>query len=296
MADQTPMTFDLETIDREKAQRYIGKNVGNRPVSQGHLNLLIGRQRRAEWKTNGDSIRFDSNGDLRDGQHRLHMVMLTGIPIEAVVIRGIDPAAFITMDTGKVRTITDVLAIKNEPSPKLLAWTLQWTYRYLADRLNAKIESHDVLLSVLDDHPAVHETVRFYQGLSQPSGAPGHQPITLGCHYLFSRVDRKKADDFIERYITGLRLEEENDPVGRLRGQIVGLAAARTRLLSSSQILGIIVRAWNRYYGGGKTPKGNYQASPRNAPRPKIEGFPEKLFIGSELAFPEDGDEEDERV
>ena len=91
MAD---LTFELETIDREKAQQYIGKNVGNRPVSQAHLNQLIGRQRRGEWKTNGDSFRFDANGALRDGQHRLHMVMLTGIPIEAVVIRGVDPEAF----------------------------------------------------------------------------------------------------------------------------------------------------------------------------------------------------------
>ncbi len=115
------MTFDLETIDREKAQQYIAKNVGNRPVSRPHLNQLISRQQRAEWKTNGDSIRFDSNGDLRDGQHRLHMVMLTGIPIEAVVIRGVDPDAFVTMDTGKNRTITDVLAIRKEPNPRLLA-------------------------------------------------------------------------------------------------------------------------------------------------------------------------------
>jgi len=42
MTNETSMTFDLETIDKEKAQQYIGKNVGNRPVSQGHLNLLIG--------------------------------------------------------------------------------------------------------------------------------------------------------------------------------------------------------------------------------------------------------------
>ncbi|GAI95029.1 unnamed protein product, partial [marine sediment metagenome] len=211
-------------------------------------------------------------------------------------IRGIDPDAFVTMDTGKNRTITDVLAIKNEPSPKHLASTLQWTYRYLADRLNAKIESHDVLLSVLDNHPEVHRTVQFYQGLNQPSGGPAYHPITLGCHYLFSLVARKKADDFIERYITGLRLEEENDPIGRLRGQITSLAGPRARLLSSSQVFGIIVMAWNRYYSERKLSRKNFHVPPRNAPRPKIEGFPERFFIDSQLAFPDDEDEVEQQV
>ena len=88
---------------------------------------------------------------------------------------------------------------------------VQWTYRYLADRLTGKIESHEVLLSVLDHHPAIHDSVQFYQALNQPNGAPGYPGITLGAHYLFSRVSQSIADDFIERYVTGLRLQEESD-------------------------------------------------------------------------------------
>jgi len=54
--------------------------------------------------------------------------------------------------------------------------------------------------------------------------------------------------------------------------------------------------AWNRYYGGKKLARKNFQVPPRNVPRPKIEGFPERLFIGSQLAFPEDEEEEDQQV
>ena len=125
------------------------------------MNILIGRQKRGEWRTNSDSIRFNSDGNLRDGQHRLHMVMLTGIPIDAVVIRGIAPDSFVTMDTGKNRTITEVLSIRKEPNPRFLALALQWSYRYLADPMTGKIESHDLLLSVLEKHPDIHKTVGF---------------------------------------------------------------------------------------------------------------------------------------
>lgn len=290
---EAKLTFELETIDREKAQQYIGKNVGNRPVSQGHLNQLIGRQRRGEWRTNGDSIRFDWNGDLRDGQHRLHMVMLTGIPIEAVVMRGIDPGAFVTMDTGKTRSITDVLGIKKETSPKLLAAAVQWTYRYLADRMTGKIESHEVLLSVLDQHPELRDTVEWYQAINQPRGAPGYPAITLGAHYLFSRVNKSEADDFIDRYLTGLRVQQGSDPVGILRGQVVSLASPQARILQPSQIFGLFVLAWNIQHSGKRIPKRGFSIPPRGAPRAKIIGFPEGWFIDGQLAFPvEDDDEE----
>lgn len=288
-----PMTFELETIDREKAQEYIGKNIGNRPPSKAHLDLLIGRQSRGEWKTNGDSIRFDTEGNLRDGQHRLHMVMLTGTPIEAVVIRNVDPDAFVTMDTGKNRTITDVLSIRKEPNPKYLAWALQWTYRYLADRMTGKIESHDLLISVLERHQGIHKTVTFYSALSQPSGAPGHPDIAMAAHYLFSRVDRNEANDFVERYVTGLRIEEENDAVGRLRGKIISVASKPGQSLTPAQIFRFFVTAWNGKRSGKRFGRTSFTPAQQSAPRPKIDGFPERFFLTSQLVLLGDDEEEE---
>jgi hypothetical protein len=288
------MTFELETIDREKAQEYIGKNVANRPPSKAHLDLLIGRQKRGEWKTNGDSIRFDTDGNLRDGQHRLHMVMLTGMPIEAVVIRGIDPESFDTLDTGKNRSIFDVLSIRKEPEAKLLSLALPWTYRYLYDRMSGRIESHQLLLAVLEDHQGLHKTTAFFDGLSQPSGAPDHKDITLAAHYLFSRVDRKEADDFIGRYVTGLRLEEENEPVARLRGQVISIAADPRVSRTAAQYFGLFAIAWNAKRSGRKGGKGNFQMPNKNAARPNIDGFPERLFKTSQMILVDDDEEGEE--
>ncbi|GAI59216.1 unnamed protein product [marine sediment metagenome] len=99
------MKTEVETIDRETAERYLNLERGNnRPFSPSHLADLIGRQQRGEWVTNGDTIRFDATGQLRDGVHRLRMVKATGISIEVIVARDIAPEAFITMDVGKKRS------------------------------------------------------------------------------------------------------------------------------------------------------------------------------------------------
>lgn len=294
--DTSSITTTVEIIDKVQAQEYMTKNIpnGNRPISQSHLNQLIGRQKRGEWQTNGDCIRFDWDGNLRDGQHRLMMIQINDTPIQTVVVRGIDPRAFMTMDSGKNRTITDVLSILKQPNPRYLAGALQWTYRYLANRMYGKVESHEVLLSVLEKHPDIHETVQFYQTLSQPPGAPGKHDIAMGAHYLFSQVNKASADTLIEGFVTGSHLLSTNDPIAKLRGQVVALASPARRPLDGGQILALFVSAWNVHYGARRlTAAKTFRAPPRNSSRPMIEGFPDKLFIDSQLYFQGFDDDED---
>lgn len=93
--------------------------------------------------------------------------------------------------------------------------------------------------------------------------------------------------------MTGLRLEQENDPVARLRGQVISVAANPRLPLSPSQVLGLFVLAWNVKRGGKRLPKRNFQVPQRTAPRPKIDGFPEHLFVTGQLAFPYEDDDDD---
>src|SRR4030042_1787327 len=121
------ITCEVETITRELAEEYLKTDKGNnRSLSMPHVAELVGKQKRGEWVTNGDALRFDTKGQLRDGQHRLKMVEHTGIPIEVVVVRGIESGAFSTMDVGKKRSFSDVLGIEREKYPKQLSLTVQF--------------------------------------------------------------------------------------------------------------------------------------------------------------------------
>jgi len=93
--------FDMkvEKITPEKAKEYLKKNVNN-PRGTNSLNLgtvraLADAMSAGLWELNGEAIEFDSNGFLKNGQHRLAAIIKSGKTIETVVIRGIDPSVMI---------------------------------------------------------------------------------------------------------------------------------------------------------------------------------------------------------
>ena len=60
------------------ASKWLQKNSCNRPLSQNTVYRYADAILSGEWKLNGDTIRFDSNGTLIDGQHRLHACVKAG--------------------------------------------------------------------------------------------------------------------------------------------------------------------------------------------------------------------------
>lgn len=286
------METTIETIDKERAQEYIAQIDGNRPIANGYVRWLIGRQRRGEWQTNGDSIKFDKNGVLRDGQHRLMMVMQTDTPIEVVVVREIDPAAFITMDTGKNRNLADVLAINKYQNSKSLASALGWVHRYLTNRMYqlARI-THEQHLAVLDKNPELNESVAFYLNLAK-IGRLYWPAITIACHYLFTRIDIPRANALIERYATGVGIDTLTDPVGILRGQVPVEATKRVKP-QGDQIFGLFALAWNAQQSG-REQKQNYKVRKHSRVRPRIDGFPRELFLETQEELPLFEEEEEE--
>lgn len=279
----------VETIDQAKALEYLAKNKGNRPYTQPYTSLLASKQARGEWQPNGDSIRFDSNGDLRDGQHRLEMVRQTGKPIEVVVVRGIDPGAFVTMDTGKSRGLGDVLSIKGEVNHRSLAGSLRWVRRYLTNNMRGGTVSHEQHFITLDEHPGIRDSVTFCLNFGKPAGYPSQPGITAAIHYLCSRINPDKANDFTERFITGLRIVNADDPVGRLRGQINDIPKSH-RTVAPDQVFAIFSFAWNIYQAGAPA-KQNFRVRASQRARPKLDGFPKDLFLEGQLPLEENNSE-----
>lgn len=289
------ITCTVETIDREAAERYLNLDKGNnRPFSTGHLGDLVGRQMRGEWVTNGDTIRFDANGQVRDGQHRLRMVKQTGIPIEVVVVHNIDPAAFSTMDVGKKRSLGDVLYIEKEKNSTQLAGTLAWIWRYLSRRMRGmNAGSHEEVRKVLTQHPEIRDAIVFYLSLDRPLSTPSWKVVTMSTHYLFSRVDATAANDFISKYVTGLGLVDSTDPIKVLRDQVIKYASD-PRKPAGSQVFALLCRAWNAHQAGQPIKK-KFTLPRVTKASPKIAGFPKELFLESQLPLEENEDEEEEK-
>lgn len=102
----------IETITPEIAKAYLEHNTTNRNPNKNQVAYYARMMSEGKWVLNGESIIFDSEGNLIDGQHRLMAVVLANTPIQAIVVRDVEHEAFITIDRGKTRSISDAFSIK----------------------------------------------------------------------------------------------------------------------------------------------------------------------------------------
>lgn len=199
------LTTAIETITPAMAAEYLLKNTRNRRVTQSRVNRLAVEMTSGCWRINGDSIRFDSNGDLLDGQHRLMAVTVAGVPITTMVIRGLDPEVFSTVDTGKQRCGADALSIIGVSNGSWVAGALRmvsssrlrkdWNgaSHSKTNPTNAQIlalyhEHEEIVLSV--ERMQKNDT-REVRKLLTPTAA-------VFAHYWFSTIDADDAETFFQ--------------------------------------------------------------------------------------------------
>lgn len=69
------ITAKIEVIGVKEAADYLQYNTNNRPIRQSHVDHLADEMLSGRWKFNGESIIFDDQGVLRNGQHRLTAIL-----------------------------------------------------------------------------------------------------------------------------------------------------------------------------------------------------------------------------
>lgn len=110
------MDITIEQITPDIAQDYLALNSRNRALRRPRVQMYADQMLKGEWLLTGDPIRFDPDGVLLDGQHRLAGVILAGgtnpdIVIPMVIARNVETAAFKVLDSGLQRSVGDALGI-----------------------------------------------------------------------------------------------------------------------------------------------------------------------------------------
>lgn len=72
------------------------------------------------FKFNGATIALDADGNLIDGRHRLTACVNTGIAFNTLLVWGVDTNGQYTKDTGRSRSIVQVIANKGYKNPMAL--------------------------------------------------------------------------------------------------------------------------------------------------------------------------------
>jgi hypothetical protein len=248
------LTVAIEHIDPMTAELYLGTNERNRILRDTHARRLADAITRGEWSLNGNTIVFDSEGQLADGQHRLQAIVLSGIPAVTLVVRGVLPVvAQDTMDIGARRSLGGQLAVHGEENASCLGAAIAVVYKVEPrGEWVAEAPTTSQGLKILADHPGLRDAAAFgckmkRSALKYPEG------MAAGLLYLFSGADPDNADVFWQQLHDGLGFDKTS-PIYLLRKRLlsdasIGRGGVR---MSARQRAGITIKAWNYWRAGAK--------------------------------------------
>ena len=105
------MKVRIETITPSIAKEYLSRNMVNRSLNVIRVDSYARTMKAGNWQLNGEAIRFNQNGELIDGQHRLSAIIKANVPVDFVVMSDIDNSVSV-YDRGRNRSVTDELVIE----------------------------------------------------------------------------------------------------------------------------------------------------------------------------------------
>lgn len=243
--DGKAIDMAIEVITPKIAAEMLQKNNRNRLLNRRHVSTLADTMSEGRWTINCDAIRFDWNGNLIDGQHRLEAVIRSGVTIESLVVHGLDPKAFNTIDSCRRRSVADTFAVGGDVNAVKLASAARIVYDYFHSTPYANYRFTNIdAEQTLADHPGLRESV----SRCLHTGGVIPNSIVSACHYLFAMADKDRANEFVERLISGAGLND-GDPILLLRNKLIANRAAKAKL-SNKYIMAVTIKTWHYFIRG----------------------------------------------
>jgi hypothetical protein len=269
---------EVEIITPAYAKQLLSQNPKNRNLSGSIVDRYALDMREGRWQANGQPIIIDRNGNLLDGQHRCAAIIKAGVDMAILVVRNVEPGAFETIDTGKPRTLKDLLAIEGYTNAAEVAGAGRLTWNYAAGVNMAYSPNRTVLNEFIRSQPYIQEIARKVASMSSGRSYP---KVPLTSIFVLGNAGRafdKEVASFLDGVIHGEGLQK-GDPRLTLREWVTyhKLKSGGRTVLTTDTLFAAAGRAWNAYASGKSLTmlKGLAQPTRTNMP---IVGYDPKLF------------------
>lgn len=278
--DSTHVPAAVETeivmVDGPLAREWLTKNVRNRPISKIVVAKYKGDIESNIWPFAADPVRFDVDGNLLDGRHRLTAISESklGTKLPMLVVRGLEPESQLVMDQGRKRNAGQQLAMLGYKHSHAIAsgarLLIVWNSGGLFDesRKGSNITApmvqewvieHPELVALVNDHPLFIKTI-------------GARP-SVSLAFLFKVAAQKKS--LAVEFFTLLHDRSElpkGSPILALDNKFRNYESSTDSFRFQRDQLGYYVLAWNAWVDGRKLqklqkPSGGWTS--RNFPEPK---------------------------
>lgn len=272
-----PKTTGLWRIDAKVARQLLETEPGTQrlPTKQrvdAYARDVINHR----WSVNGETLKVSDEGAMIDGQNRCLAIIEAdkirpGSFIDTYVICDLDEkAAFMDIDTGKARSLFDVL--------KLLE--LRWAWRTAG--LLRLITCYEVAENPPNTHVSTREcveTLNTYDIAPDVAADCGNhygkfQSSATGAFILMTghlTAEQELAEEFLSKLITGENLKRNNAAL-TFRNMILEWRRY-SKKLNWNDVLPYAIKAWNAYRIGQDLPALSYTGH-RNEGFPRLDNDP----------------------
>lgn len=226
------MTFEatIQKITPQQAEEWLlNNNSMNRVLKPNHVDVIARDIRAGNWKFNGDAIRFDDEGMLIDGQHRLSAILKSGLSVDTLIIRGIPQEARLTIDSGIRRTAGDQMSILGVKSANGVAAACRYAMILKNGRSASLQYSSSEILDFYNKHTEISEHV------SKTKGQVGVSSLAGAASYILSKVRPDLVQGFQDTWTYGVGVR--GDAFLSLREKLIQANTSKLRMSTNVKIM-----------------------------------------------------------
>ena len=246
-------------VTPELAKEWLKSNHKNRNVSEKRVIAYAKEMKRGAWREDTyEFIKMTKNGRVLDGQHRLHAVIMAGVPISFHVVSDVPEDVHSVLDTGKSRTASDVFSIEGIPNATNTTAIMQKYFllsskKSIAGASMITKKSNSQLLSIYRENPEfwlmVHrKSISWYEAFGRVLPA---SHIGALYAYFHKECNPDLAAEFMDQFCTGQDIT--NNAIALLRQKLIADRISMKKMGVNVR-LALVIKTFN-YFVSGKTPK-----------------------------------------
>lgn len=253
------ITVSMVCITPEIAKYYLSYNTKNRKQSEKSIKFLVEQMEKGLFLENGESIVFDKNMKLTDGQHRLLAIIKSGKSYNIPVVKGVDIKSMATYDTGKNRSSGDVLSLNGYKQSTKLSALIKTIYKYVDKGSKTAITSTTNRTETLTNQQVLEYCNKNYDWLIEMNNNINsiYQKSTLKvlsvtnlsliAYILGGKKPSKDVYSFI-KHLCGVS-KKDGTATSYLYNRLHN-SKIKKEPLSFYWVLGMSIKSWNYYIDG----------------------------------------------
>ena len=229
------------TVTPQMAQAILNHHAPNRPVSHHSVGKYASDMTSGRWVYNGQNIIFDDDGYLIDGQHRLRAVIQSGASVRMGVTMGISRNTFDTIDTGRVRSNSDLMGMLGSKDNRMAALIVKGGY--LLDNkssLTTIVGRHEIVSYYETWQPQIDRVAEYAQKHFKRGLIPASSLAIV--MFMATRHGVYSFEPFVEGVLSGESLVA-GDPRHSLREWAIN-SKIRNGRINPTSALWAVIRAW----------------------------------------------------